>query len=226
MKSRLRKIANHVDQYIHKEVEYMVSKPNLKEQEDRSFEFSIAKKLFACTPFVHFNSIVYKFAERLRNGDYGVITSFAEIDNDLDKWLKILNDFLNEEKVSDSKFYNQIKTANNNLYNVQHTDSLYTKDYLDMNKDVKKDNVPMRNPEKENFINNSFLLAKDLINSLPIVPRYDLMSQIAQDIERGDYDDISPMSEARNHWDEWLLRTKQILRFRNIILSQKRLLRR
>lgn len=89
-----------------------------------------------------------------------------------------------------------------------------------MHKDVNKTKTEPANPsEKEKFISDSYSLAKDLIYGLPIVPRYDLMSQIAQDIERGDFDDISSQAEARNHWDSWLARTKQILRARNIIIS-------
>lgn len=91
-----------------------------------------------------------------------------------------------------------------------------------MNKDVYKLNGTKPNqivPDKEKYISDSFSLAKDLIYGLPIVPRYDLMAQMAQDIERGDFDDISGQGDAKAHWDAWLGRAKQILRARNIIIS-------
>ncbi|AEO93289.1 gp18 [Bacillus phage G] len=79
-------------------------------------------------------------------------------------------------------------------------------------------NRPAKSPrtEKEHFINESFQIAKDLIYSLPIVPRYDLISQLAQDIERGDFDDLGGFSENRQGY---LDRAKTILRLRNIIIS-------
>jgi len=70
--------------------------------------------------------------------------------------------------------------------------------------------------DKEQFISDSFAIAKDVIYSLPIVPRYDLMSQLAQDIERGDFDDLGDFETNR---DAYLNRAKTILRSRNLILS-------
>jgi hypothetical protein len=91
-----------------------------------------------------------------------------------------------------------------------------------MNKDVHKMNGTTPNKtvsDKEDYISNSFALAKDLIYGLPIVPRYDLQAQMAQDIERGDFDDISSQADAKANWDAWLARARQILRARNIIIS-------
>lgn len=93
---------------------------------------------------------------------------------------------------------------------------MQTDDYLDREKDVKDKKPKSPKTEKEQFISDSFQIAKDLIYSLPIVPRYDLMSQLAQDIERGDFDDLGDFQTNR---EDYLYRTKQILRSRNIILS-------
>lgn len=226
MKSRLRKIANHVEPFINQEVEYKVHNPDGNITENRSEEFLLAKKLFAATPFISANSLIYAFAEKIQNGDYDSLGSIEEAEDNWGEWLGALNDFLNEAGVLESHFFNEASLKKkiagpNNLYGDQYSDSLYTNDYLDMNKDVNKGKVKAPPTDKENFISNSYLLAKDLINGLPIVPRYDLMSQIAQDIERGDFDDISSPEEARSNWDAWLARARRILQSRNIILSNK-----
>lgn len=88
--------------------------------------------------------------------------------------------------------------------------------YLDREKDVKDRPAKSPKTEKEKFISDSFQIAKDVIYSLPIVPRYDLMSQLAQDIERGDFDDLG---DYETNKDAYLSRAKTILRSRNLILS-------
>lgn len=221
MKSRLKKISNHVDPYINIEVEYRVRNPERSIPEERSDEILLVKKLFACTPFISTNSLIYQFAERIENGDYDYISSIEDAENHWDAWLEALNRFLNEEEVVEANFFNTKTAKLNNLYGDQYSNSLYTNDYLDMNKDLNKDKMKTSPTEKENFISDSYFIAKELINNLPIVPRYDLMAQLAQDIERGDFDDISPISEAKNYWNEWLARARKILQARNIILSEK-----
>ncbi|MNR65822.1 hypothetical protein D3C85_1890300 [compost metagenome] len=47
------------------------------------------------------------------------------------------------------------------------------------------------------------------------------MAQLAQDIERGDFDDLGSINEARQNWEAWLARARKILQSRNIILSNK-----
>jgi hypothetical protein len=71
------------------------------------------------------------------------------------------------------------------------------------------------------MIEDSYTIAKKLINSLPIVPRTSLIELIAQDIERGDYDDISSIFEYQKNWNRWLERTRNILKSRNIILDYR-----
>lgn len=71
------------------------------------------------------------------------------------------------------------------------------------------------------MIADSYLIAKDLINSLAILPRTALIEQMAQDVERGDFDDISPLSDAKKYWKQWVARARQILKARNIILDYR-----
>jgi hypothetical protein len=48
-----------------------------------------------------------------------------------------------------------------------------------------------------------------------------LMELIAQDIERGDFEDISSLEDARKNWDKWVARARQILKSRNVILDYR-----
>lgn len=222
MKSRLKKVSNHVEPTIHEKVEDIVvnhSFDNTNENQSESFLFT--KQLFAATPFIATGTLAYEFAARIDNGDYDSLGPISDADGNWEEWLLTLNDFLNEKetKVLASNLKKKI-AGQNNLYGDGYTDTLYTNDYLNIYKDTPDKPITQSKTEKENYIGDSFSLAKDLINSLPIVPRYDLMSQLAQDIERGSFDDICDISNAKNHWDEWLSRTRSILRSRNIILSR------
>ena len=71
------------------------------------------------------------------------------------------------------------------------------------------------------MIENSYKTAKDLINGLAIVPRVALIELLTQDIERGDFDDISPLEDAKKHWEKWLTRARTILKARNVILDYR-----
>ncbi len=71
------------------------------------------------------------------------------------------------------------------------------------------------------MIEDSYQIAKSLIHALPIVPRTNLIELLTQDIERGDFDDISPLQDARKYWDKWVQRTRKIMKLRNIILDYR-----
>lgn len=212
--SRLKKIAN--DPYISVKVQEMVSRPEQNKNEDKSEAFLLAKEIIAELPISPSNSITYLLADAISAG----ILDASDKEKDFKLLLEEAQGFLRDKGILVST---PTKTAaQNNLYADKFTDTLYTNDYLDMNKDVNKQNgvTPNNIPnEKEKYISDSYAIAKDLIFSLPIVPRYDLMSQLAQDIERGDFDDISDQAGAKANWDAWLARARQILRARNIILS-------
>lgn len=74
--------------------------------------------------------------------------------------------------------------------------------------------------KNQKYFTTTFELAKQLIYSLPIVPTNDRIYELVQDIERGDFDDISSVEDAKQHWDQWVERTKEILRGRGIIASR------
>jgi hypothetical protein len=74
---------------------------------------------------------------------------------------------------------------------------------------------------KEKMIEDSYQIAKSLIHALPIVPRTNLIELLAQDIERGDFDDISPLENARQNWNKWVQRARQIMKSRNIVLDYR-----
>jgi hypothetical protein len=71
------------------------------------------------------------------------------------------------------------------------------------------------------MIDSSYQLAKSLIHALPIVPRTNLIELLAQDIERGDFDDISSIEDAKKNWNKWIQRARQIMKSRNIILDYR-----
>jgi hypothetical protein len=67
-------------------------------------------------------------------------------------------------------------------------------------------------------VKNSYQVAKKLIYSLPIVPRYDLIVELAQDINRGNFKDISSLDQSEKFWTKWIQRAREILVSRNIII--------
>lgn len=75
---------------------------------------------------------------------------------------------------------------------------------------------------KGEYFSTAFELAKALIAELPIVPVNDRIYELVQDIERGDYDDIAPIEEAKEHWEAFVERTREILRARRILISRLR----
>ncbi len=77
------------------------------------------------------------------------------------------------------------------------------------------------NANKEQMIAESYQIAKKLVNALPIVPRVALIELLAQDIERGDFDDISPLQDAQKHWTKWLERARSIMKHRNVVLDYR-----
>lgn len=91
-----------------------------------------------------------------------------------------------------------------------------------LNNEITEKEVTKQNKRPEGYFANAFDLAKSLISELPIVPTNDRVYELVQDIERGDYDDISPIEEAGKHWEEYVERTKEILRGRRILLSRLR----
>lgn len=198
--SRLKKVSNNVDPYINRKVEdIVVNQSFTKKNEDQSANFLLAKKVFALTPYIPTASSLYLFTEMLDNE---CIENLGEVNSsNKDQWIAIVKSFI--ENTNKTRLSKKNVEANN---------------YLDMNKDL---NVKVKHYNREKEFVDSFSLAKDLINSLPIVPRYELMSQLSQDIEKGSFDDISSVEDARENWEDWVNRTKSILKSRNIILSKK-----
>ncbi|MNJ90039.1 hypothetical protein D3C87_76300 [compost metagenome] len=212
--SRLKKIAGGNDPFVSNKVEQMVKLPNENPNEDKSEYILLAKELIAALPLSPSNSVTYLLADAIENGELNVQSNATD-----SATLIAVKEFLKAKGIVVNAKKKRL-AGPNNLYTDKYTDNAYTNNYLDMHKDVNKQNSQSIVPsEKEKFISDSYSLAKDLVYGLPIVPRYDLMSQIAQDIERGDFDDISSQADARSHWDSWLARAKQILRARNIIIS-------
>ena len=65
--------------------------------------------------------------------------------------------------------------------------------------------------------NSAFLIAKQLIDELPLVPTNDRIYDLTQDIMLGLFDDISDINESKKYWNQWVERTKQILHDKGII---------
>lgn len=52
--------------------------------------------------------------------------------------------------------------------------------------------------------NPYFLLMKELFAATPFMQASGIGYEFARKIENGEYDHISSIEEAKNHWDEWL----------------------
>ncbi len=67
----------------------------------------------------------------------------------------------------------------------------------------------------------SFLLAKRLLASLPIVPTNERVYELAQYIVIGSFEDISIIEEAETeeNWDKWRQRVVDLLKAQKILLS-------
>lgn len=68
---------------------------------------------------------------------------------------------------------------------------------------------------------DAFLIAKQLIASLPIVPTNERVYELAQDITIGSYDDISSIEDAKleENWKKWRQRTVELLQSKGILLK-------
>lgn len=74
-----------------------------------------------------------------------------------------------------------------------------------------------RNATLKTQSNSAFLIAKQLIDELPLVPTNDRVYDLTQDIMLGSFSDISDVSEAKKYWNKWVERTKEILHGKGII---------
>jgi hypothetical protein len=183
MISRLKKISNNVTPSINLEVERRVIENDLSLDETHSEAFSLTKSLFADSPYISANNLLYDFSNNIINGKYSSISSVEDAVEHWHEWKEALVNFLKEKKVI-----------------------------------AKKKQASITNEQK---IALSYDLAKDLINGLMIVPRTALMELLAQDIERGDFDDISSIQDAKKNWQKWLQRARKILTLRNVVLDYK-----
>jgi hypothetical protein len=91
-----------------------------------------------------------------------------------------------------------------------------------IHKEVEKQ---MTNPNADSskvlLSKEEFVIAKRLLADLPIVPTNERLYELVQEIQLGQFDDISSIAEAEDHWSEWKQRTLDILRSKNIVLSKK-----
>lgn len=72
---------------------------------------------------------------------------------------------------------------------------------------------PNGNRWRVQYSQNSFLISKRLLSSLPIVPTNERVYELAKDIEIGRFEDISSLDECmeNKYWDQWRQRTIDIL---------------
>ena len=71
----------------------------------------------------------------------------------------------------------------------------------------------------------AFVIAKDLMAALPLVPANEVLYNLVQDIEAGHYDDISTLEDAEKeeNWEAWKERTKEILIAKGLLVKTSRL---
>lgn len=65
----------------------------------------------------------------------------------------------------------------------------------------------------------TYLLARRLLQDLPIVPTSERIFELAQEIEIGLFDDLGPVEKAEANWDAWKERTKEILKAQKILIA-------
>lgn len=66
---------------------------------------------------------------------------------------------------------------------------------------------------------DAHLLARRLLQDLPIVPTSERIFELAQEIEIGLFDDLGPIEEAFNNWDAWKQRVKELLKAQKILVA-------
>jgi hypothetical protein len=67
--------------------------------------------------------------------------------------------------------------------------------------------------------NNAMLLARRLLQDLPMVPTNERIFELAQEIEIGLFDDLGPLEEAEKNWQAWKDRTVEILKAQKILIA-------
>jgi len=68
------------------------------------------------------------------------------------------------------------------------------------------------NRSKIQQANLAFVIAKRIIASLPVAPANDFIYSIVDDIQLGLYDDLGPLDQCDNNWDDWVNRTVYIMK--------------
>ena len=71
----------------------------------------------------------------------------------------------------------------------------------------------------------AFVIAKELMAALPLVPANEVLYNLVQDIEMGHYDDISNLEDAMKdeNWENWKERTKELLIAKGLLVKTSRL---
>ena len=67
--------------------------------------------------------------------------------------------------------------------------------------------------------NNAMLLARRLLQDLPMVPTNERIFELAQEIEIGLFDDLGTLEEAEKNWQAWKDRTVEILKAQKILIA-------
>lgn len=66
---------------------------------------------------------------------------------------------------------------------------------------------------------DAHLLARRLLQDLPLVPTNERIFELAQEIEIGLFDDLGPIEEAFNNWEAWKQRVSEILKAQKILVA-------
>jgi len=66
---------------------------------------------------------------------------------------------------------------------------------------------------------DAHLLARRLLQDLPLVPTSERIFELAQEIEIGLFDDLGPIENAFDNWDAWKQRVTELLKAQKILIA-------
>jgi len=160
-----------------------------------------------------YNDISYQFSKIFTEDgpDYEVkVDGKTEVLKEFDEAIKYLEKNIKENKKVEGKI-NRLKTAN-------HVSPMM---HEEVYQHIISEPSGLRTKEQQSSM--SFVIAKELIAALPLVPANEILYNLVQDIEAGYYEDISPVDEAMKNWDAWKQRAKDLLIAKGILVKTSRL---
>ena len=163
-----------------------------------------------------YDDVSYQFSKVFTDDgpDYEVkIDGEAKVLKEFDEAIKYLEKNIKENKKVEGNNMSRLKQAN------------HVSPFMHEKVNTHITSEPSGIQTKVEQSSMSFVIAKELMAALPLVPANEVLYNLVQDIEMGHYDDISSIEDAMKdeNWENWKERTKELLIAKGLLVKTSRL---